>query len=330
MKKVNLAIVGATGMVGEQFIKILQERNFPCENIYFFSSGRSAGTKVEFFGKTYEVEELTEASFDRHIDIGLFSAGGGISSRYAPILASRGGVAIDNSSHFRMDSKVPLIVPEVNPWDVFKHNGIISNPNCSTIQAVVALSPLHRALRIKRIIYNTYQAVSGAGMAGVTDLKDGLNGQPPKKFTYPIADNVLPQVDVFLQDGYTAEEMKMVNETRKILGEPKLKITATCVRVPVYNGHSESINVEFENIFEIEEIEKILKNAPGVVLQNNTSQGYPTAIEASGTDHVYVGRIRRDQGVENAINMWVVADNLRKGAATNAIQIAELLLSKGI
>ena len=326
MKKVNLAIVGATGMVGKEFVKILQERDFPFENVYFFSSGRSAGTKVELCGRTYEVEELTEESFNRPIDIALFSAGGAISGQYAPILAARGGVAIDNSSRFRMDAKVPLIVPEVNPWDVFKHNGIIANPNCSTIQAVVALSPLHRAHKIKRIIYSTYQAVSGAGMAGVTDLQEGLRGQAPKKFPYPIADNVLPQVDVFTDNGYTAEEMKMINETRKILGAPELKITATCVRVPVYNGHSESINVEFENTIEIKEVKKILKAAPGVVLMDDEGQ-YPTAIMASGTDHVYVGRVRKDESAPNTLNMWVVADNVRKGAATNTVQIAELLTS---
>ena len=322
MKKVNLAIVGATGMVGTKFVEILQQRNFPVENIYFFSSGRSAGTEIEFRGKKYVTEELMEESFDRPIDIGLFSAGGAISAQYAPILVARGGVAIDNSSYFRMDADVPLVVPEVNPEAVAAHKGIIANPNCSTIQAAVALAPLHKAFGITRIIYNTYQAVSGAGMAGVTDLQDGLAGQPPKKFAHPIADNVIPQVDVFTENGYTGEEMKMMNETRKIFSAPELKITATCVRVPVFNGHSESINVEFKNIFEIGEIEKILAKAPGIVLQD---ESYPMPITASGTDDVYVGRIRRDEGA-NAINMWVVADNLRKGAATNAVQIAELLL----
>jgi len=324
LKKVNLAIVGATGMVGTKFVEILQQRNFPVENIYFFSSGRSAGTEIEFCGKKYLTEELTEKSFDKPIDIALFSAGGAISGHYAPILAARGGIAIDNSSRFRMDPNVPLVVPEVNPEAAAAHKGIIANPNCSTIQAVVALAPLHKAFGITRIIYNTYQAVSGAGMAGVTDLQGGLAGEAPKKFPHPITDNVIPQVDVFTENGYTGEEMKMINETRKIFEAPQLKITATCVRVPVFNGHSESINVEFENIFEIGEIEKILEKAPGVVLQKNES--YPMAITANDTDDVYVGRIRRDEGA-NAINMWVVADNLRKGAATNAVQIAELLLT---
>ena len=329
MKQINIAIVGATGMVGEKLIEIVQNRNLPCANVYFYSSGRSAGTKVQFRGETHVVEELTEASFDKPIDIALFSAGGAISGQYAPILAARGGVAIDNSSRFRMDPEVPLIVPEVNPWDVFKHKGIIANPNCSTIQAVVALSPLHRAFGITRIIYNTYQAVSGSGMAGVKDLQDGLKGRPPQKYPHPIADNVLPQVDIFTENRYTGEEMKMINETRKILGAPEMKITATCVRVPVSNSHSESINVEFENIFEIEEIEKILSDAPGVTLVNKPGQ-YPMAITASGTDSVYVGRIRCDESAKNAINMWVVSDNLRKGAATNTVQIAELLLSRGV
>ena len=324
--KANIAIVGATGMVGEQFIKILEERNFPIKNIYFFSSHRSAGKNLYFCGQDFFVEELTEASLDRPIDIALFSAGKEVSSRFAPILASRGGVAVDNSSHFRMDANVPLVVPEVNPQDIVWHKGIIANPNCSTIQAVVALAPLHRRFGIKRIIYSTYQAVSGSGLGGWLDLEQGLLGAPPQKYPHPIAHNIIPQVDVFLPDGYTAEEAKMINETRKILGAPDIKITATCVRVPVFNGHCESINVEFENIFEIEEIIKILNNAPGVVLQNDAGDGqYPMPITASGTDSVYVGRLRRDP-TANAINMWVVADNIRKGAATNAVQIAELLL----
>ena len=329
MKKVNLAVVGATGMVGEQIIKILQERNFECSNIYFFSSGRSAGTKLLFREKTYVTEELTEASFDKPIDIALFAAGGAISDKYAPILAARGGVAIDNSSRFRMEPDVPLVVPEVNPDAIASHSGIIANPNCSTIQAVVALAPLHRTFGISRIIYSTYQAVSGAGMAGVKDLEDGLYGAAPVKFPHPIADNVLPQVDIFTDNGYTGEEMKMINETRKILGAPQLKVTATCVRVPVSNGHSESINVEFENTIKLEDVTKVLQDAPGVVFVNEIGQ-YPMAITASGTDHVYVGRIRRDESAQNAINMWVVADNLRKGAATNAVQIAELLIKQGL
>ena len=324
MKKINLAVVGATGMVGRNIIKILEERNFPCGNVFFYGSKRSAGTLISFRGEEHPVKELNEESFDIPIDIALFSAGGAIAGHYAPVLADRGGLAIDNSSHFRMNADVPLVVPEVNPDDVKLHKGIISNPNCSTIQAVVALKPLHDRFCIKRIVYNTYQAVSGAGMDGWQDLKGGLSGEAPKKFPHQIAHNVIPQVDVFTHNGYTGEELKMINETRKILHAPDIKITATCVRVPVFNAHSESINVEFENIFEIEEIMKILGNAPGIKLYNNME--YPTAIIADGSDDVYVGRIRRDLS-SNGIDMWVVADNLRKGAATNAVQIAELCCS---
>jgi len=323
MKKINLAVVGATGMVGRNIIKILEERNFPCSNVFFYGSKRSAGTLVNFKGEEHYVKELTEENFDIPIDIALFSAGGAISGHYAPILAAKGGLAIDNSSRFRMDEDVPLVVPEVNPGDVSFHKGIIANPNCSTIQAVVALKPLHDRFCIKRIVYSTYQSVSGAGMDGWRDLSNGLAGEAPTKFPHPIAHNVIPQVDIITENGYTGEELKMINETRKILHAPNIKITATCVRVPVFNAHSESINVEFENIFEIEEIMKILGNAPGIKLYNNME--YPTAITADGSDDVYVGRIRRDLS-SNGIDMWVVADNLRKGAATNAVQIAELAI----
>ena len=331
LKKVNLAIIGATGMVGSNFIKILQERNFPINNIYFFASARSASKAVHYNGQKHLIQELNENSFkDKDINIGLFSAGGGLSALYAPLLVEAGGVAIDNSSHFRMHNDVPLVVPEVNPDDINCHSGIIANPNCSTIQAVVALSPLHKAYGIKRVIYNTYQAVSGSGMAGVNDLQKGLaTGAAPKNYPHPIANNVLPQVDVFEENGYTKEELKMINETRKILRCDDLKITATCVRVPVLNGHSESINVEFNNIFKMDDVIDILSKSPGVKLENDFSIGqYPMPISVDNTDHVYIGRIRRDQSAENCLNMWVVADNLRKGAATNAIQIAELLLDK--
>ena len=326
MKRANLAIVGATGMVGAQFIEILEERDFPVEKIYFFASARSAGRKIAFRGEIYEIEELTENSFKRPIDIGLFSAGGAISGCFAPLLAAEGGVAVDNSSHFRMKPDVPLVVPEVNPKEIRRHKGIVANPNCSTIQAVVALAPLHKAFGVKRVIYSTYQAVSGSGMGGWQDLEDGLKGGKPQKYPHPIAHNLIPQVDVFLEDGYTAEEAKMINETRKILGAPYLKVTATCVRVPVFNSHSVSINVEFENIFDIQEVVNILKEAPGVIVQDETSNCiYPMPVTADGSDIVFVGRIRRDP-TANAVNMWVVADNIRKGAATNAVQIAELLL----
>jgi len=327
MKKVNIAIVGATGMVGRTFIKVLEERNLPIENIYFFASSRSAGSKINFKGQEYTVEELNENSFDRKIDIALFSAGASTSQKFSPIAASKGCVVVDNSSAWRMDPKVPLVVPEVNPQYVRQHNGIIANPNCSTIQAVVAIKPLHDKYTVKRIVYSTYQAVSGAGMAGYKDLEDGIKGVPPKKFPHPIAGNCLPHIDSFLPNGYTKEEVKMINETRKILGVPDLRITATTVRVPVFNGHSESINLEFEKQFDLDELKETLRNAPGVVVQDDPENNvYPMPINATGRDETFVGRIRRDESVESGVNLWVVADNIRKGAATNAVQIAEELI----
>ncbi|MCR1874984.1 aspartate-semialdehyde dehydrogenase [Paraclostridium bifermentans] len=327
MKKVNVAIVGATGMVGRTFLKVLEERNFPIDNLYLFSSARSAGSKVEFAGKEYTVEELNENSFDRDIQIALFSAGGSISEKYAPIAASKGVVVVDNSSAWRMDENVPLVVPEVNPEAVKEHKGIIANPNCSTIQAMVPLKPLHDKYKIKRIVYSTYQAVSGSGVKGTKDLEDGINGVPNQFYPHPIAYNCLPHIDVFMENGYTKEEMKMINETMKILNDYNLKITATTVRVPVVNGHSESVNVEFENDFEIDELKGVLAGFEGLELVDDIANNvYPTAFELSGRDEVFVGRIRRDFSVYSGINMWVVADNIRKGAATNAVQIAELLL----
>ena len=280
-------------------------------------------------GKEYDVEELTEKSFDRGIDIALFSAGGSTSEKFAPIAASKGCIVIDNSSAWRMDPKVPLVVPEVNPQDIEWNNGIIANPNCSTIQAMVALAPLHRKYGIKRIVYSTYQAVSGAGLAGYQDLENGLKGEAPKKFPYPIAGNCLPHIDVFCDNGYTKEEMKMVNETRKILGDDEIRITATTVRVPVFNGHSESINVELKKPFELDEVFELLRNSEGIVVQDDVKNNiYPMAITATGTDDTYVGRIRRDESVDNGLNLWVVADNIRKGAASNAVQIAEKIMNK--
>ncbi len=328
MKKYDVAVVGATGMVGRMFLKVLEEKQFPINNFYAFASAKSAGSKVTMNGKEYEVEELKESSFDRHIDIALFSAGGETSKRYSPIAASKGVVVIDNSSAFRMDKDVPLVVPEVNPLAVKEHKGIIANPNCSTIQAVVALKPLHDKYGIKRIVYSTYQAVSGTGVKGVTDLEEGIKGNPPKAYPHPIAYNCLPHIDVFLENGYTKEEMKMIDETKKIMGDQNLKITATTVRVPVYNGHSESINVEFEKDFDIDELKALLSDSPGIVLQDDPANNvYPLAINAAGKNEVFVGRIRRDYSVEYGINLWVVADNVRKGAATNAVQIAELLIN---
>ncbi|MCD8090253.1 MAG: aspartate-semialdehyde dehydrogenase [Clostridiales bacterium] len=331
MKQVNLAGVGATGMGGRTFIKVLEEKQLPIENIWFFASKRSAGSKITFNGKEYTVEELDEHSFDRGIDIALFSAGGGTSEIYSPIAASKGCVVIDNSSAWRMDPEVPLVVPEVNPQDVKWNKGIIANPNCSTIQAVVALKPLDDAFTIKRVVYSTYQAVSGAGRAGWEDLENGIKGEAPKKFPHPIANDCLPHIDVFTPGGYTKEEIKMIDETRKILHKPDLRVTATCVRVPVFNSHSESINVEFEKPISMKEVAEVLSQAPGIVIQDDTSKDeYPLAINATGTDEVYVGRIRRDNSVRHGINIWVVADNIRKGAASNAVQIAEYMIKNDL
>ncbi|SHH01523.1 aspartate-semialdehyde dehydrogenase [Tepidibacter thalassicus] len=327
MKKVNIAIIGATGMVGRTFLKILEEKNFPIENLYLFASKKSAGNTIKFKEKNYIVEELNENSFDKKIDIALFSAGGEISKKYAPIAKQKGIIVVDNSSAWRMDENVPLIVPEVNPEEVKKHKGIIANPNCSTIQAVVPLKALHDKFKIKRIVYSTYQAVSGSGVKGIADLKEGIKGNKNTFYPHPIAYNCLPHIDIFMDNGYTKEEMKMINETKKILNDYNIKITATTVRVPVLYGHSESINVEFENEFEIEEIFNILKNTQGVIVIDNPKENkYPLALDVEGKDEVYVGRIRRDFSVDNGINIWVVADNIRKGAATNTVQIAELLL----
>lgn len=329
MRRLNVAVVGATGMVGRTFLKVLEERNFPIENLYLFASSKSKGMYLEFKGKKYEVQELTEDSFKGNIDIALFSAGGEVSKKFAPIAKENGVIVVDNSSAWRMHKEVPLVVPEVNPQDVNWHQGIIANPNCSTIQCVVPIKPLHDAFKIKRIVYSTYQAVSGSGLGGIRDLDRGLEGEPPEKYPHPIAFNCLPHIDVFMDNGYTKEEMKMIEETKKILNDYNLKITATTVRVPVRYGHSVSVNLEFENSFELDEIFEILKNANGVIVQDNVNNNvYPMPIIAEGTDEVYVGRIRRDFSVENGINMWVVADNIRKGAATNTVQIAELLIDQ--
>ncbi|MBQ3226576.1 MAG: aspartate-semialdehyde dehydrogenase [Clostridia bacterium] len=327
MKKYKIAVVGATGMVGRTFLKVLEERQLPAESYTLFASARSAGSKINFMGSEYTIRELTETSFDEGFDIALFSAGGSISEKFAPIAASKGCVVIDNSSQWRMDPTVPLVVPEVNPEDIKKHHGIIANPNCSTIQAMVALRPLQQKYGIKRIVYSTYQAVSGAGLGGYQDLENGIKGEAPKKFNHPIFNNCLPQIDVFLPNGYTKEEMKMVNETRKILGDDTMRVTATTVRVPVFMSHSESINVELEKDFDLDELKATLAAAPGlIVLDDPENAVYPMPIDASDKDEVFVGRIRRDESVENGINMWVVADNIRKGAATNTIQIAQKLI----
>ncbi len=329
--KYNIAVVGATGMVGRKMLQVLSERNLPIDELYLFASSRSAGKKVNFMGKEYTVIELTEENVKaRQIDIAIFSAGGGTSKEFAPVFAAQGAIVVDNSSQWRMDPSVPLVVPEVNPQDVDWHHNIIANPNCSTIQAVVALAPLHKAFGIKRIVYSTYQAVSGAGLGGYNDLEGGVRGEAPKKFPKPIFGNCLPHIDVFLDNGYTKEEVKMIEETRKILGDDSLKITATTVRVPVYYGHSESINVEFNKPVTRESVTEVLRSADGVVVMDDVANGvYPTPLEIADRDEVFVGRIRKDDSVENGVNLWVVADNIRKGAATNAVQIAELLIKKG-
>ncbi|OON95149.1 MAG: aspartate-semialdehyde dehydrogenase [Candidatus Epulonipiscioides saccharophilum] len=332
MRKYNIAVVGATGMVGRTFLKVLEERKLPINNFYVFASSRSAGSTLTFNGQEYTVLELNENSFkDHQVDIALFSAGGGTSLKYAPIAAESGTIVIDNSSAWRMDPEVPLVVPEVNAQDILKNKGIIANPNCSTIQAVVALNPLHKAYHIKRIVYTTFQAVSGAGMGGYTDLKEGLQGNPPKKFPHPIAGNCIPHIDYFLENGYTKEEIKMIEETRKILHDQSLKITATTVRVPVFDSHSESINVEFDRPFDMEDLVDTLKSGEGIVIEDNPSKEiYPMAINAAGKDEVFVGRIRRDESIENGVNLWVVSDNIRKGAATNAVQIAQWIIANDI
>ena len=335
MRQYKIAVVGATGVVGEMMRKVLEEKNLPIMEYVFFASERSEGKIIEFMGKEYKVKKLDEKSFGEKFDFALFSAGGGTSKKYSPIAAENGCVVIDNSSAFRMDDNVPLVVPEVNPEDARKHHGIIANPNCSTIQAVVALKPLDDRYKIKRIVYSTYQAVSGAGLHGINDLKNGIekygNNKEYRleKFPHEIFNNCLPQIDVFLDNGYTKEEEKMINETRKILHKPELKITATTVRVPVLNSHSESINIEFEQEIDIEEIKELLRKSNGIVVQDDIEKEiYPLAASATGTDEVYVGRIRRDFSVSNGLNIWVVADNIRKGAATNAIQIMEYLMSE--
>lgn len=327
MKTYNFAIIGATGMVGRTFLKVLEERSLPINKIYFMASARSAGSKITFLGKEYIVEELTESSFDKDIDLALFSAGGSISKKFAPIAVKNGVVVIDNSSAWRMDANVPLVVPEVNPEDIKNHSGIIANPNCSTIQAVVALNPLHKAYRIKRIVYSTYQSVSGAGKSGCDELTNTLEGKPASLLPHSIAGNCIPHIDVFLDNGYTKEEMKMVEETQKIMHAPEIKITATAVRVPVYYSHSESINVEFNKQFDLDELRNILKNSPGItVLDDPTNNVYPLAKDATDKDDTFVGRIRRDESVESGVNLWVVSDNIRKGAATNTVQIAQELI----
>ena len=333
MKAFRVAVVGATGAVGNEMIKILEERNFPVEEIKLLASERSLGKALEYKGKSIPVEVLNEDSFTG-VQIGLFSAGGSISEKFAPLAAQAGCVVVDNTSAFRTVPDIPLVVPEVNPEAIalYKNRGIIANPNCSTIQMVVALKPIHDAVRIKRIVVSTYQAVSGTGKKAVDELMNQtralLSFQDPVVKVYPhqIAFNCLPQIDVFVDNGYTKEEMKMINETKKIMNDLSIAVTATTVRVPVFYAHSESVNIETEKKITPREVRDLLAKAPGVTVVDDPQQRlYPMAIHAAGKDGTFVGRIREDESIPNGINMWVVSDNLRKGAALNAVQIAEIL-----
>ncbi|MEG0376911.1 MAG: aspartate-semialdehyde dehydrogenase, partial [Eubacterium sp.] len=314
MKSYNVAVVGATGMVGQKMLQVLEELKFPIGTLYPMASARSKGKTIQFGGKDYIVEELCDEAFDQEIDIALFSAGGSTSERFAPVAAKKGVIVIDNSSAWRMDKEVPLVVPEVNPEDLKTHKNIIANPNCSTIQAMVALKPLYDHYGIDRIVYSTYQAVSGSGVKGHKDLEEGSAGGENHFYPHQIAFNCLPHIDDFLENGYTKEEMKMVNETHKILHDDTIRVTATTVRVPVYYSHSESINVEMKKPFDVEDIKKLYETTAGCILKDDPQNNvYPLAIDAAGTNDVYVGRIRRDFSVDNGINLWCVADNIRKG-----------------
>ena len=327
----HVAIAGATGAVGTEFLKLLEARDFPMKSLRLLASSRSAGSKLKFRGENLEVEELTPKSF-KGIDIAFFSAGGSRSKEFAPHAVDSGAVVIDNSSAFRMDEKVPLVVPEINPKQAFEHQGLIANPNCSTIQMVVALNPIHRAANIHRVVVSTYQAVSGAGASAMEELKQQLrawaNDEPMKQEVFPtqIAFNLFPHIDVFQDNGYTKEEMKMVHETRKIMNAPSMQISATCVRVPVLRAHSEAVWVETEKPLSESEARELFEKEPGIVVQDEReSGGYPTPWHITETQETYVGRIRKDISHPNGLTFWVVADQLYKGAALNAIQIAEVL-----
>lgn len=330
----NVAVVGATGLVGNEMVSILEERRFPVRELRLFASGRSAGTTLSYMDKDIKVETLAKDSF-AGIDIALFSAGADVSLEFSPLAAKAGAVVIDNSSAFRMVDEVPLVVPEVNPHAISAHNGIIANPNCSTIQMVVALRPIHERVRIKRIVVTTFQSVSGTGKEAMDELMDetkallSFKDVKPRVYPYQIAFNCLPHIDQFLDSGYTKEEMKMVNETRKIMEDDSIMVTATTVRVPIFHCHSESVNIETEMKIFPNEVRAILSEAPGVILYDDPKRNiYPLPIDVSGRDEVYVGRIREDESIENGVNMWIVADNVRKGAALNAVQIAEELIKR--
>ncbi|WP_035588788.1 aspartate-semialdehyde dehydrogenase [Hippea jasoniae] len=338
MKEYAVAVVGATGAVGEEMVLTLEQRGFPVKLLRPLASERSIGKSVKFKGEEIPVEVLDKDSF-KGIDIALFSAGGSISKQFAPIAAESGAIVVDNTSYFRMEKDVPLVVPEVNPDDIafYKNRGIIANPNCSTIQMVVALKPILDQYGIKRIVVSTYQATSGAGRRAMEELVEQTKAWfefkyddvKPVKIPKKIAFNCVPHIDVFFDNGYTKEEMKMINETRKIFHKPELPVTATCVRVPVFRGHAESVNVETQKPFEIDEVRELLSKAAGCkVVDNPEKLEYPTPIDVAGKDETFIGRIRRDESVENGLNLWVVADNLRKGAALNAVQIAEILIKE--
>lgn len=335
-KKLVVAVCGATGAVGREMLKTLHDRNFPATEVIPFASARSAGSKVPYGDGELTVRELTEDSF-AGVDLAIFSAGGSTSLKFAPHAVKAGCVVVDNSAAWRMDDRCPLVVPEVNPQHLEAHKGIIANPNCSTIQMIVALKPIHDAAKIKRVVVSTYQAVSGTGQKAIRELETQVrqlfNMQEPEVNVYPhrIAFNVLPHIDVFLENDYTKEEMKMTNETVKILGDPSVKVTATCARVPVFYGHSEAVNVETVAKLTAAECRALLSQAPGVqVYDNPREKMYPMAIDAAGEDMTFVGRIREDETIENGLNMWIVADNIRKGAALNAVQIGEELIKRDL
>jgi aspartate-semialdehyde dehydrogenase len=336
MKEYTVAVAGATGAVGNEMIARLEQRNFPVKKLKLLASSRSVGKTISFRGEELPIEELTEHSF-KGVDIGLFSPGGSVSLKYAPIAAASGCVVVDNTSAFRMEKDIPLVVPEVNEHAIkdYKNRGIIANPNCSTIQMVVVLKPLHDVAKIKRAVVSTYQAVSGTGKKAIYELEQqvlaiyGNKKIETNVYPYQIAFNCLPHIDAFIENGYTKEEMKMVNETKKIMEDDSIAVTATTVRVPVFYGHSESVNVEFDKELTPDEARKILKKAPGVkVVDDPSKKLYPLAIDAAGKDDTFVGRIRKDESIAHGLNMWIVADNIRKGAALNAVQIAEVLIKK--
>lgn len=346
MRKMNVAIVGATGAVGTQMIKLLENSTLPIGTVKFLASKRSAGKQLSFKGETQTIEELVPESFE-NVDLALFSAGGGISAKFAPEAVKRGAVVVDNTSHFRMDPEVPLVVPEVNPEALRSHKGIIANPNCSTIQMMVALEPIRQAFGLKRVLVSTYQAVSGAGNQAMEELKqqtrDFLDEKPVDEWQanilpcggdkkhYPLAFNALPQIDVFTDAGYTNEEWKMINETKKIMEDDSIKVSATCVRIPVMSGHSESVYIETEKTATVAEIQEVIANAPGAVLEDEPSQQiYPQALNCVGKKETFVGRIRKDPDEEKGVHLWVVSDNLLKGAAWNSLQIAETMYEMGM